>query len=179
MNHIKCFKLYFTAIPCITESGFPPPKTTSVVVIATDHKATGVKRILPLTNHPPPTKKGALLVHCSNCAQLQEKLNQKSGVIRELEVSISDLKQELSKLDNTREAATSKIDRLKESLKDIYTEHQLARLSDGTTRGRPWDMETVRRAAKLVLACGRTGYQEILNQGQPFPSLKTLNRCCS
>lgn len=146
-----------------------------MVVVSTDPKGSG-KRILPLTSHQSPAKKSSLLLNCANCVQLQEKLNQKTGVIRELEVSISDLKQELAKLDGTREAATSKIDRLKESLKDIYTEHQLTRLTDGTTRGRPWDMETVRRAAKLVLACGRTGYQEILNQGQPFPSLKTLNR---
>ncbi|OQR73184.1 hypothetical protein BIW11_01183 [Tropilaelaps mercedesae] len=172
-----------TAGPIIAEVTAPPssqggipPKTTSVVVISADHKPSAAKRSLPLSSNPPPAKKSGLLVGCANCVQLQEKLNQKSGVIRDLEVSISDLKQELNKLDGTREAATSKIDRLKESLKDIYTEHQLTRLTDGTTRGRPWDMETVRRAAKLVLACGRTGYQEILNQGQPFPSLKTLNR---
>lgn len=145
-----------------------------MVVIATDQPKLAMKRALPTVNIAPPKKIN--MTSCGNCLQMQEKLNQKSSVIRDLEVKIADLKQELNQQDSTRTAAASKIERLKESLKEIYTKHQMARLTDGTTRGRPWDMETVRRAAKLVLACGRNGYQEILNQGQPFPSLKTLNR---
>lgn len=39
-----------------------------------------------------------------------------------------------------------------------------------------WSEETVRKALQLKFACGRTGYQLLLDQGQPLPSLATLQR---
>ena len=37
-----------------------------------------------------------------------------------------------------------------------------------------WSEETVDRALELRVACGDQGYTELIEQGYPFPSMKTL-----
>ena len=39
-----------------------------------------------------------------------------------------------------------------------------------------WSNVTVQKALQLKFACGTTGYAVLLDQGLPFPSIRTLQR---
>ena len=39
-----------------------------------------------------------------------------------------------------------------------------------------WSRETIEKALRLKFACGKTGYELLLEQGQPLPSIATLRR---
>ena len=39
-----------------------------------------------------------------------------------------------------------------------------------------WGMATVKKSLQLKLSCGRTGYELLLQQGHPLPSIRTLQR---
>lgn len=40
----------------------------------------------------------------------------------------------------------------------------------------PWSDATIQKALKLKFSCGKAGYEMLLEQGQPLPSLVTLRR---
>lgn len=44
------------------------------------------------------------------------------------------------------------------------------------SRIRNWSNETIQRALKLKFSCGVHGYEELINQGIPLPSIRTLAR---
>ncbi|KAH9364623.1 hypothetical protein HPB48_018598 [Haemaphysalis longicornis] len=66
--------------------------------------------------------------------------------------------------------------RLKEGLQKVFRPDQLSALSKRSTRGSKWSNETVKQALQLHFACGATGYDMLLAQGQPLPSTRTLRR---
>jgi hypothetical protein len=39
-----------------------------------------------------------------------------------------------------------------------------------------WSNDTVTKALKLKFACGSSGYEELLKQNFPYPSVRTLQR---
>lgn len=67
-------------------------------------------------------------------------------------------------------------DKYKKALHGIFNGDQIAALCTKTQRGKIWSNETVQRALQLKLVCGSNGYEEVLRQGMPFPSLRTLRR---
>lgn len=51
----------------------------------------------------------------------------------------------------------------------------MAALSRKSTRGLPWQTDTIKKALKLRFSSGDTGYKEILNTAHlPLPSVRTL-----
>jgi hypothetical protein len=53
---------------------------------------------------------------------------------------------------------------------------QRSALSKRSTRGTKWSTSTVKNGLKLHFSCGPTGYKELLSQGYPLPSHRTLLR---
>ena len=39
-----------------------------------------------------------------------------------------------------------------------------------------WSEDTIRKALQLKFACGKTGYQLLIEQGHPLPCIQTLQR---
>uniref|UniRef100_UPI00358F37A6 zinc finger protein 234-like n=1 Tax=Myxine glutinosa TaxID=7769 RepID=UPI00358F37A6 len=58
----------------------------------------------------------------------------------------------------------------------VFIKDQLDKLGCTDTRGSKWSRETVRKALQLRLACGATGYELLLAQNQPLPSMRSLRR---
>lgn len=65
----------------------------------------------------------------------------------------------------------------KKALKEVFNEDQIKTLFTKQRRTRNWSNETIQRdALRLRLTCGTSGYQELLQQKMPLPSLRTLQR---
>ncbi|XP_029673103.1 uncharacterized protein LOC115241476 isoform X2 [Formica exsecta] len=66
--------------------------------------------------------------------------------------------------------------RYKAALNSIFTEDQIQALFTEKRSIRNWSHKTVHRALQLKFVCGNNGYEELIQHGYPFPSLKTLRR---
>ena len=60
--------------------------------------------------------------------------------------------------------------------KDAMNSDQHTAPSRSGTQAMPWSDATVKKALQLKFTCGSTGYQMLLDQGQPPPSMRTLHR---
>lgn len=68
-------------------------------------------------------------------------------------------------------------DAYRKAVSKIFNEDQLRALfKNKKGRIRNWSNETIQRALKYKFACGVSGYEELLRQGIPLPSLRTLSR---
>ncbi|XP_036140847.1 dynein heavy chain-like protein PF11_0240 isoform X2 [Monomorium pharaonis] len=67
-------------------------------------------------------------------------------------------------------------DKFKVALNSIFNEDQIRALFTKKRSARNWSDETINRALKLKSVCGNNGYEELIRQGYPFPSLRTLRR---
>ncbi|XP_018400113.1 PREDICTED: uncharacterized protein LOC108777667 [Cyphomyrmex costatus] len=66
-------------------------------------------------------------------------------------------------------------DKYKTALKSVFTEDQIQYLHT-KKRFKYWSNKTIHRALRLKFLCGNNGYKALINQGYPFPSLRTLRR---
>lgn len=60
------------------------------------------------------------------------------------------------------------------NLKKIFREDQTNFIKNSTQRGASWSAETINKALRLYVACGRKGYEELRRQNLPYPSIRTL-----
>lgn len=70
----------------------------------------------------------------------------------------------------------------KEFLKDVFTDDQLRALELKHINPKSitaWSHKTMMKAIKLKQECGSRGYDELLNQNMPLPSLRTISRWCT
>ena len=88
-------------------------------------------------------------------------------------------------LKNQLNAARKKIQRLEkkvctssmnESISKIFNEDQMKFLSNLYKKIPRWCNETIVKALKLRFACGTSGYEELLKQKFPLPSVRTLTK---
>lgn len=87
------------------------------------------------------------------------------------------MRKKIKALQYTNRMLKSKInnDKYMKAISTIFNEDQVsALLKKGHIRN--WSNKTVQRALKLKFTCGTTGYEELLQQGIPLPSLRTLWR---
>lgn len=65
-------------------------------------------------------------------------------------------------------------------LRKIFSEDQILALKKKTdkksTKLMKWSNKTIIKALKLKFQCGMSGYEELLRQGLPYPSVRTLQR---
>ena len=66
------------------------------------------------------------------------------------------------------------VEQTQSSVKKLLNPDQLKALGRRSTRGLKWEQETIKKALKLRFACGSTGYELLLQQGQPLPAIRTL-----
>ena len=81
-------------------------------------------------------------------------------------------------LRNTVQILKDKINnnKYKKALTSVFTEDQIKALLTKNQSVRNWSNETIKRALQLKFVCGANGYEEIIRQGIPLSSLRTLRR---
>nr|XP_054917297.1 uncharacterized protein LOC129380430 [Dermacentor andersoni] len=95
----------------------------------------------------------------------------------------TDLHENLSTSKKKLKTAARKTKRLEKDLSalaknlDFLKEDQKAALKRKSRKGSAWSAETIKKALQLKFACGSAGYDLLLEQGKPLPSLcRTLCR---
>lgn len=72
--------------------------------------------------------------------------------------------------------AEKKLAQHEQSLKKLFNPDQLNALKRRSTQGMTWELSTVKKALQLRFSCGTAGYNHLLAQGQPLPSVSTLQK---
>lgn len=62
----------------------------------------------------------------------------------------------------------------KAQLQRIFTTDQIRSLAIGSKRPRQWSNDTIIKALQLKFSCGERGYEELIRQNIPLPSIRTL-----
>ena len=63
-----------------------------------------------------------------------------------------------------------------ESFKGLFNTEQLEILKGKSSMGVTWSTATIKTALKLRFGCGTTGYNLLLSQGYPLPTIRTLQK---
>jgi len=63
-----------------------------------------------------------------------------------------------------------------QALNSVFNIDQINALNRNSTKFMKWSNSTVMKALKLKFSCGNNGYEELLKQNIPLPSLRTLMR---
>ena len=95
--------------------------------------------------------------------------------INTLKIRLQKVISEKKKLERDRQATYKNV------LTSLFTQDQIRNLilqqrSDGKPKRIKWSNATIKKALRLKFACGNTGYDELLRQGFPLPSRRTLSR---
>jgi len=56
----------------------------------------------------------------------------------------------------------------------VFNTYQQKFMTNYNHRGSVWSAQTINKALKLYVACGRKGYEEMQQQNLPYPSIRTL-----
>ncbi|XP_071633680.1 uncharacterized protein [Temnothorax longispinosus] len=157
---------------CITVNVIPECNTESNIVDAAD--ASTVEN-----NETIKEECATVLTACtSEYEKLKKEQKEKYEELMKQRLNIMRMRKKIKALQYMKQSLQHKIknDRYMKALRRIFNEDQIAALCTKSQRGRNWSNETLQRALKLKLVCGNHGYEEILRQGYPFPSLRTLRR---
>ncbi|XP_061604214.1 uncharacterized protein LOC133465423 isoform X1 [Phyllopteryx taeniolatus] len=65
---------------------------------------------------------------------------------------------------------------MQEKMRMVFNNNQIENMTKKSSCSFKWSMDSYRKALKLRNACGKTGYDELLRQGYPLPSLRSLRR---
>lgn len=96
--------------------------------------------------------------------------------ITALENKLQQAKRQIATLYRDKITSAKRIQELSESVKVFLNDDQIQSLSHKGPRGLKWSSSTIMKAFQLRFACGSTGYNLLLDQKQPLPSLRTLRR---
>jgi len=67
---------------------------------------------------------------------------------------------------------------LHERLSKVFNEDQLCVLTGKTKRGQSWSKETLSKALRIQAKCGIKGYEALLDEHFPLPSIDALQSFC-
>jgi len=96
--------------------------------------------------------------------------------VRNLTQSKQLLTGKLRRLQKQVKDEQSKVLRMQEQFKKIFTVDQIKAIESTTTRGRKWSQQTIQKALQLLFACGPSGYAALKGQGYPVPATRTLRK---
>lgn len=104
--------------------------------------------------------------------KLKEVKQQANKIIRKLDKSKRNLMIRLNRQIKLRKG----IYYLNKNIEKILNNDQIEMLCQPSQRCSKWSKDTLKRALRLKLSCGSSAYNEILRQGIPLPSERTLRR---
>ncbi|XP_071577512.1 uncharacterized protein [Temnothorax nylanderi] len=101
-----------------------------------------------------------------------------SKIINKLTKSKGMLVKRVRRLTCEKEKLIKEMCHLKQSknLEQVFNDDQINTLCRPRGRVGRWSNDTIRKALRLKLSCGSSGYNEILKQNIPLPSERTLRR---
>ena len=96
--------------------------------------------------------------------------------VSKLKWMVKKLKLELHRTKKEKKALLNRKLKQEATIKKLFGHDQLLALSRGGMRGVRWTASTVKKALRLRFSCGASGYNLLLQQGYPLPSVRTLQR---
>ncbi|KMQ91765.1 vam6 vps39-like protein [Lasius niger] len=110
--------------------------------------------------------------------QAKLKLHQASIIINKLNRSKEMLMKRVKRLMYEKTKLIKKMCQLKQSknVEKMLNDDQIKTLCRPSVRCDRWSNNTIQKALRLKLSSGSSGYKEILNQGIPLPSERTLRK---
>lgn len=87
--------------------------------------------------------------------------------MKQLKIDLRAAKRKIQQLEE-------QVETLNKNYRDVFNEDQCEILTSGFGKGHIWSDETINKALRLYVACGAKGYEEILQQKLPYPSIRTL-----
>lgn len=109
---------------------------------------------------------------------IQLKLNRANIIINKLENSRRMLMKRVKRLAYEKKKLTDENCNLMKNIRKILNTDQIKVLHKKSARGCKWSDDTIRKALRLKLSCGSSGYVELLRQGIPLPAERTLRIKC-
>eukprot|EP00094_Tigriopus_californicus_P004020 TCALIF_03873-PA protein Name:"Similar to T Transposable element P transposase (Drosophila melanogaster)" AED:0.29 eAED:0.37 QI:0/-1/0/1/-1/1/1/0/419 len=101
--------------------------------------------------------------------QYELKNDQQNQVRTACQPELNDLRQENDRLQMEN-------DQMSQTLQKIFNPDQIDALTRSSGRVCQWTDSTTKKAMHLYFTCGTSGYELIVKQGWPLPSISTLNR---
>ncbi|XP_057673650.1 uncharacterized protein LOC130904720 isoform X2 [Corythoichthys intestinalis] len=95
--------------------------------------------------------------------------------IHKLETQNLLLKRKLRHEQRLRRSMANERTVMQKKMMTVFNNNQIENMSK-SSRSFKWSRDSYRKALKLRNACGKTGYQELLRQSYPLPSLRSLRR---
>ncbi|KAG5264937.1 hypothetical protein AALO_G00259650 [Alosa alosa] len=99
----------------------------------------------------------------------EEKLKALANKVLRLQQTLAKERREKWKILKQRKQLEEKVSR-------VFNKDQLAKLCQSSTRGTKWSDDTIKKGLQLQLVCGVAGYELLLAQKQPLPSVRSLRR---
>ena len=96
--------------------------------------------------------------------------------VSRLKCKVKELKSELHRTKKDQKALLHRKMKQEATIRKLFGQDQLRALSRGGMRGINWATSTVKKALRLRFSCGASGYNLLLQQGYPLPSVRTLQR---
>lgn len=89
---------------------------------------------------------------------------------------IEDLQRKLAAEKKRSSKLQQKLETQSEKMKKVFNEDQMDKMGRTSTRGCKWSDDSIKKGLKLRFACGTTGYEMLLAEDMPLPSIRSLNR---
>ncbi|KAK3880916.1 hypothetical protein Pcinc_014625 [Petrolisthes cinctipes] len=96
--------------------------------------------------------------------------------VKRQEASIARLKKALAKERRMKRKILKEKMSLEGKLCKVFSPNQLLHLGRVKCKGVKWSNDVIKKGLQLRNACGAGGYQLLLSQGQPLPSMRSLRR---
>lgn len=98
-------------------------------------------------------------------------------IIKKQHIKILNMRHKMKNLRRKVQTLETKIknDKYKKALVSLFNDDQIETLMT-KKRNKNWSHETIQSALQFKFVCGRNGYDHLVEQGYPFPSLRTLRR---
>lgn len=104
---------------------------------------------------------------CEEVTQLKQR-------VAELDQKVTEHKRKVNNLQKWNNVLLREKQNTAEGLQTVFTEDQIRALGRKSNCGSPWSSATIKKSLQLHFACGSTGYNLLLSQGQPLPAERTL-----
>ncbi|XP_063859982.1 uncharacterized protein LOC135100721 [Scylla paramamosain] len=89
---------------------------------------------------------------------------------------IKKLKQALARERREKRVLEKKLSVQKAAFAELFTKDQLERISCNSSRSVKWTAETIKKGLQLLSVCGAAGYELLLSQKHPLPSISALKK---
>lgn len=129
---------------------------------------------------PDKSQKENILLEPKNNGNFTERMTQTEDVSKSVDKYVEICKK-VRLVEETNRELQKKVKHLEERmqkstviLNKVLNKDQQEAVWSGTTKGFKWSDETLEKAMQLHLACGTTGYKQLIQLVAPFPAIRTL-----